>query len=286
MNAQQVTQWTDKVVSLAIEKGPKILTALVILIAGVMVARFIGRISRGWLNRRELEPPVRILIGRLIKLLVIIMFGVVALGTAGIDTTPLVAGIGVAGVGIGLAMQGVLGNLICGLLIIFTKPFRVGEYIEIIGVYGQVQAIDLFSTILVHPDRSRVVVPNRKIVGEVLHNYGTVRQHDLKIGVAYKTDLNEALGIIRRVLDNNDKVLKDPTPFVAVVGFGDSAIDLAIKPWSDLKHFAAARAEIYLAIAEAFRTHGIDIPFPQREVRVITGGGGASTATIAAAGAT
>ncbi len=269
MNPDQVVQWKDKIITLCVEKGPKLMTAIVILVVGGMVARVVGRFAQGWLNKRDLEPPVRILLTRVVKLIIFAMFAVVALGTAGIDTAPLVAGIGVAGVGIGLAMQGVLGNLICGILIIFTKPFRVGEFIEIIGVYGQVQAIDLFATILVHPDRSRVIVPNRKIVGEVLHNYGTIRQHDINVGVAYDTDLNKALAVIRGVLESNDKVLKDPAPVIAVVGFGDSSINIAVKPWSELKNFAAVRAEAHLALADAFRANKIEIPFPQREIRII-----------------
>lgn len=269
MNPDQVVQWKDKIITLCVEKGPKLMTAIVILVVGGMVARVVGRFAQAWLNKRDLEPPVRILLTRVVKLIIFAMFAVVALGTAGIDTAPLVAGIGVAGVGIGLAMQGVLGNLICGILIIFTKPFRVGEFIEIIGVYGQVQAIDLFATILVHPDRSRVIVPNRKIVGEVLHNYGTIRQHDMTVGVSYDTDLNKALAVIRGVLESNDKVLKDPAPVIAVVGFGDSSINIAIKPWSELKNFAAVRAEAHLALADAFRANKIEIPFPQREIRIL-----------------
>src|SRR5262245_50863151 len=130
MNPDQVVKWKETIVKVSTEKGPQVLTAILIIIAGAMVARFVGRFAQMWLEKRKLEPPVRVLLTRLVKLLILALFVVVALGTAGVDTTPMVAGIGVAGVGIGLAMQGVLGNLICGLLIIFTKPFRVGEYIE------------------------------------------------------------------------------------------------------------------------------------------------------------
>src|SRR5438093_9240740 len=122
------------------------------------------------------------------------------------EVTPLVASIGVAGVGIGLAMQGVLSNMVCGLAIIFLKPFRVGEYIELLGVHGQVTAIELFSTTLAHPDRSRVVIPNRKIVGEVLHNYGTIRQLDLSVGVAYQTNIKEALATLCELVAQNPRV--------------------------------------------------------------------------------
>ena len=108
---------------------------------------------------------------------------VVALDQFGVQVAPLIAGIGVAGIGIGIALQGVLRNVMAGLSIIFTKPFRVGDYIDIVGVYGQVTTIDIFSTTLMHADLSKVVIPNHKIVGEILHNYGRMRQLNLTVGV-------------------------------------------------------------------------------------------------------
>jgi small conductance mechanosensitive channel len=102
---------------------------------------------------------------------------------------PLIAGLGVAGAGIALAMQGVLSNVVAGLTIIFTKPYRVGEYIAVAGVEGQVSTISLFSTTLLHPDHSRVVVPNRKVVGEILQNFGKIRQAQVTVGIAYESDL-------------------------------------------------------------------------------------------------
>src|ERR1700693_1964314 len=125
------------------------------------------------------------------------------------ELLPLIAGIGVAGAGIALAMQGVLSNMVAGLTIIFTRPFRVGEYIHIAGVEGSVETIHLFSTTLSHADLSRVVIPNRKIVGEILHNYGQIRQVEVVVGVAYDTDLSRAVAAIREVLEGNPRVLKD-----------------------------------------------------------------------------
>jgi small conductance mechanosensitive channel len=269
--ANQVSQWGDKLITYLIENGPKLLGALAILIAGFLVARAIGKIVESWLNKKDMEPPVRMLIGRIVRLVIIAFALIIALGTCGVDIAPMVAGIGVAGVGVGLAMQGVLGNLISGLVIIFTKPFRVGEYIEIIGCNGQVTTIELFSTVLAHPDRSRVIIPNRKIVGEVLHNYGVIRQHNIRIGVAYDTNLPEAIAAIQGILDKNSKILKEPAPVVAVGSFGDSAIEIGINPWSQLSEFGGASAELKLAIVEAFRARRIEIPFPQREVRVLNG---------------
>jgi small conductance mechanosensitive channel len=194
---------------------------------------------------------------------------VLALDKFGVQIAPLIAGIGVAGVGIGLAAQGVLGNVIAGLTIIFTKPFRVGEYIELLGVYGQVQSIELFSTTLTHPDRSRVVIPNRKIVGEILHNYGMIRQLDLNVGVAYSADLNRALAVVHEILNANPRVLKEPKAVVGIEGLADSAITLGVSPWVSVPDYGAVQLEIYQAIVEQFRARGIEIPFPQREVRML-----------------
>jgi small conductance mechanosensitive channel len=146
--------WKDKIISYLIDNGPKLLGAVIIIFFGVLIARWLGRILLRWLQGKEMEPPVRMLITRIIKLLVIGLMAIIALGTLGFNIMALVTGIGVAGVGISLALQGVLGNLVAGLLIIFTKPFRVGEYIELIGVHGQVDAIELFNTTLQHVDRS------------------------------------------------------------------------------------------------------------------------------------
>jgi len=124
----------------------------------------------------------------------------VALDKLGFQIAPLVAAVGVAGVGVGFAFHGVLANIIAGLSIVFTKPYRVGEYIELLDVHGQVLTIELFSTTLAQLDQSRVVIPNHKIVGEILHNYGTIRQLQLKVGVAYSANLNEVLAVAKQVV--------------------------------------------------------------------------------------
>jgi len=165
----------------------------------------------------------------------------------------------------------VLSNLVAGLTIIFTKPFRVGEYVEINHVEGQVEVIELFSTTLLHPDLSRVIIPNRKIVGEILHNYGKIRQANLSVNVAYDTDLNRAIEIVREILARNPGVLKNPVPAVGTASVADSSIVIAIKPWAALADFGPVQAEINKAVIEAFREAHIQIPFPRREIRVLPG---------------
>ena len=265
----QLSQLKTEGIRFLADKGPALLGAIVILIAGFIFARLVCRLMGKWFEGRHMEPPVRMLLTRVTWLIIMALFLMVAIGTLGIAIGPLIALMSVAGVGVGLAMQGVLGNLVSGLLIIFTKPFRVGEYIEVVGNYGQVSAIELFSTKLLHADRSHVVIPNRKISGEILHNYGTIRQHDITVGVAYDTNLTAAIGVINEILAHNPRVLKDPAPAVAVSSFGSSSIDISVKPWSPIHELGPAAAEIRLAIVDAFRARKIEIPFPQMEVRMV-----------------
>ena len=263
------TTWQEKLSDYVILHSGALVSAIIIIIVGFIAARWIGRLAARWLERKAMEPPVRMLLTRIIKLLVFLSALVVALGTAGMDVTALIAGFGVAGLGVGLALQGVLGNLVAGLTIIFTKPFRVGEYIEILGVQGQVTHIELFTTTLVHPDKSRVVIPNRKIIGEVLHNYGGIRQLELTVGVAYGTDVGAALQLIQTVLKSNPRVLAEFEPFVGVTNLGNSSIEICVKPWVTVTDFGPAGAEIYKTIVTVFRERKIEIPFPQREVRLL-----------------
>jgi small conductance mechanosensitive channel len=186
-----------------------------------------------------------------------------------VELLPLIAGLGVAGAGVALAMQGVMGNVMAGLSIIFTRPFRVGEYVSMAGEEGRVEEIGLFTTVLGHPDRSRVVIPNRKIVGDILHNYGEIRQVEAVVGVAYDTDLNGAFAAIQELLRANPRVLHEPEPVVRVVQLADSSINIAVKPWVSVPDFGAASGEINKALVEWFRARDIAIPFPQREVRLL-----------------
>jgi small conductance mechanosensitive channel len=262
-------EWKDKAIDFVMNNGPKVLGAVVIVAAGWIVASWVSRFVERALEKKQLEPPVRMLIGRVMHLLVFALSLVIALDTVGFKMTTVIAAISVAGVGVGLAMQSVLGNLVAGLTIIFTKPFRVGEYIDLLGEEGVVDRVELFTTTLLHADRSHVVIPNRKIVGEVLHNYGTIRQLNLTVGVAYDSNLAEALSAVREVLNRNARVLKDPAPVVGVTMLADSSINVAVKPWVAVGDFGPAQAEIYQGIVEQFRSSKVEIPFPQREVRML-----------------
>jgi small conductance mechanosensitive channel len=260
---------TDKVIFYFVDHGMQILTAIVLLGAGVFIARWVGNLLHRWLKSRAYDEPVSNLIVKAVKLLIMALIGIMALGQMGVQITPLIAGIGVAGVGISLAMQGILGNLVAGLTIIFSKPFAIGEYIEVLGAYGQVTDIALFSTTLLHTDNSLVIVPNRKIVGEILHNYGTIRQLDLSAVIGYPADLTLALSIASDILQHNPKVLTEPAPVVGIAALNEASISLAIRPWVKVEDFVPAQAAIYQAVIESFRDRGIEFPIPRRDIQLL-----------------
>jgi small conductance mechanosensitive channel len=256
-------------VDMAVRYGFQVLAAVVILFVGFRVSRWTGNLLDLWLTRRQLDVSLRALVVRVFRILVLAGTVLVAAEKIGIPVTSLVAGVGVAGVGAGFALQGVLGNVFAGLTILFTRPFRVGEYIEILGIHGQVTEITIFTTTVIHSDLSLVVVPNRKIVGEVLHNYGNKRQIDIKIGVSYASDLGKAIAVARETLLADARVLKDPAPLVGVEALADSSIVLAVRPWTAVADYGNVRPDLGRALVEAFRASGLEIPFPQHEVRLL-----------------
>jgi small conductance mechanosensitive channel len=270
---------TTTALDLSFKYGPRIAVALGILALGWLAARWAGGVTERQLAGLKLDRPVVRLLVRVAKLGVFALFLIVALQNLGVELLPLIAGLGVAGAGIALAMQGVLSNIVAGLTIIFTKPFAVDDYVSIAGVEGRVEDISLSDTTLSHADRSKVVVPNRKIVGEILHNYGQIRQLGVVVGVSYDTDIGRALDTVGDVLSGCPLVLAEPVPVIAVARLGDSTVDIAVKPWVKVPDYGAASSEINRGIVEAFRARGIDIAFPQRVVRIAGGESGLRAAS-------
>ena len=260
---------TNISMDLVLGYGLQAASGLLILAIGAFLAKSAGQYTHKALGKIEMEPPVRILLVRIVKGLIFLFTFLVMLQQFGIQIFPLLAGLGVAGVGIGLALQGVFLNLFAGLSIIITKPFRVGEFIDILGEHGEVQAIDIFTTKLRHIDQSVVVIPNRKIIGEILHNYGKIRQLNLTVGVAYATNLTQALATVTRVVNANRRVAQDPKPVIGIGELGNSSINISVKPWVAVSDYVPAQAELYQSIVEALGKDRIQIPFPQREVRML-----------------
>jgi len=247
----------EQLLGISLAYGPKVLVAGLMLLAGYFVGGWAQRHAGRRLERYELEPPVRALLSSAARIVVFGLFIILALQNIGVELLPLIAGLGVAGAALALAMQGVLGNVAAGMTIIFSKPFRVGDYISIVGVHGEVLDIRLSSTTLGHADLSRVVIPNRKIVGEILHNYGGIRQLAIEVSVPYEVDVEDALDTARAVLRTNARVLTEPAPEVGIARLGDAGVTLSIAPWVAVSEYGAAGAELNEAILRAFRNRRI-----------------------------
>ncbi len=267
----------DVVISLAARYGFQVLGAAVVLVAGLIVGRWIGGLVDQRLQGRSMEPPMRILLVRVLRVIIMLFALLIALDQVGFQIAPLVAGIGVAGIGVGFALQGVLSNIVAGLTIIFTKPFRVGEYIEIVGVRGDVVSIDLSSTTLLHIDRSRVVIPNRKIVGEILHNHGTMRQLHLLVTVPLGADLNTALTAAADVVSRHERVLKDPAPIVGIAQVTDTGIRIGVNPWVKVVD-VGIEGDLHRALVEHMRGRGVGLGLGPSQVQMVNGGTTAATA--------
>ena len=265
-----IEQAQNTLIDLGIKFGPKVVVAFLILVVGFYAGRWVGAVFNSWLGKLQLEPPVRLLLVRLSRLMVVGLFLIMALQNLGVELLPLIAGLGVAGAGVALAMQGVLGNLVAGFTIIFTQPFRVGEYVAIVGVEGQVEEIDLFSTKLSQADCSMVIVPNRKIVGEILHNYGHIRQLDISVAIARADDLERALIAIAEVVKANLRVLRQPVAFIGVRNLTDASIGIAVKPWVKASDYGSVGAEINRAIIDKIRAAGVDYPPSERKIRIVS----------------
>jgi small conductance mechanosensitive channel len=263
----------DMITQYAVQYGLQAAVALGIFIVGAMVSRWAGNFAQRSLERQTLEPPVRLLLVRIVKIVVMLFTAMVALQTLGVPIAPLLAGVGVAGVGIGLALQGVLSNVMAGLSIIFSKPYKVGEHISLLGVHGDVVVIDIFTTTLMHSDRSRVIIPNRKIVGEILHNFGTIRQMHLTIPVSPNANLGEAITQVRDVLSRHPSVLKDPVPSVGVSSLGGSSLTVAIavEPWTSVADYSSTQSDLNKLILERFQEHGIALPSSSLTVHLVNG---------------
>ena len=255
----------EQMLGIAVTYGPRVLVAALMLLGGYFAGHWAAAATGRRLERYQLELPLRALLESAARVLVFGLFLIMALQNIGVELWPLIAGLGVAGAAVALAMQGLLGNVAAGLTIIFSKPFRVGDYVSIVGVHGEVLEIRLSSTTLGHADLSRVVVPNRKIVGEILHNYGGIRQ--LAIGGAISQYNNTAkvtgptnyLSLLVNRARMQGMVVFDYAPRYpeGVARLVDTGVTLSITPWVAVTDYGAANGEINQALLAAFRNRKI-----------------------------
>ncbi len=250
----------------------QILGALIIFALGILVARKVGDIVLKLCERKELDITLSRFAASTAKLTIIVMVAVIALGKVGISVTPFVAAIGALGLGAGLAMQGLLSNYGAGLNIILTRPFVVGDTIRVKGVAGLVKEVHLAFTVLADEDDVVITIPNKHIIGEIIHNSNTDTLAEETVGISYDSDPDKAIAVIKKALEETDKVNAEKAPQVGIEDFADSSINIGIRFWAPTNQYFDTRYRANSAIFEALKAAEIDIPFPQREVRILKDG--------------
>jgi len=247
-----------------------ILIAIAILCAGLWGAGRAARLIRHLgLKYSQLDVTLFNFLGSITRWGIIALTVIIVLGQFGVETTSLVALLGVAGLAIGLALQGTLSNVAAGVMLLVFRPFKVGDYIIAGGHSGTVEEISLFTTRIVSTDNVLTIVPNGDIWASAITNYSIKdsRRLSLDFGVSYSTDLKAAEAALRDVIGDDDRIRNEPSePFVAVTNLGDSSVDFTIRVWCASSDYWALKCHLLRTVKEAFDERGIEIPFPTTTV--------------------
>jgi small conductance mechanosensitive channel len=244
------------------------LGGVIVLFLAWIVAKYVARFITPFFAKHHIDVTVsKFLVGG-IKLMIMVFAGIVALGKFGIEIAPFIAGISVIGFGTSFALQGPLSNYASGIVLIFTKPFKVGDIIEVANVIGEVTDVKLARTDMKTVDGNLIVVPNRHIIGEIIHNYSTAKRLDLKIGVGYNTDVYKAIEIIKAVVKNDPRITYTFEPQVGIADFADSGINIMARVWCKQDDYWKVLFDINLKIFDELKRNNIDIPFPQMDVHL------------------
>jgi small conductance mechanosensitive channel len=248
-----------------------VLIAVLIIIIGFIIVKIVGKYIKKAMLRAEMSKILAEFTSRVIKILLIIFFIATGIGFLGVNMGEAVLGFSVvSGFVIGFAFQQTLGNIAAGFMIAITKPFRVGDYVDIAGKSGTVDGVGASITSLTTVDNKEVIIPNSKIWGEAIVNYtaNNKRMIDMRVGISYNDDMDKAIKLTLDVLKKNKKVVDKPAPYVAVANLSDSSVDLLIRPWVETSNYWDTKWELTQQIKETFDKNKISIPFPQRDIHL------------------
>ncbi len=258
--------------------GVKIVTAVLIFVVGRWVSKGFARLFRSLMTKRNVEPTLVSFVYDLSYTALLIFVIIAALANLGIQTTTLVAVVGAAGLAVGLALQGSLANFAAGFLLIFFRPFKVGDYIEGGGTAGTVEELQMLFTRLRTPDNREITIPNAKIMGDTIVNYSAkeTRRNDMVFGVGYGADIDHVRRTLQAVCDADPRILKEPAPMIALKEMADSSINFLLRMWTSRDDFWNVHFDTMEAVKKRFDAEGIEIPFPQRDVHLFEANGKAA----------
>lgn len=262
--------WTQVVLDWAEIYGVKVLAAVVILILGRIAVGIVAGVVRRLMKRVNDDETLVKFVVSLTRILLMAFVILAALDQLGIETTSLIAILGAAGLAVGLALQGSLGNFASGVMLIIFRPFKVGDYVEAGGTSGVVESVQIFNTVMKTPDNKLVIVPNGQITGGTITNYSAkdTRRIDMVFGIGYDDDIKKAKGILEQMLRDDERILTDPAPTVGVLELGDSSVNFAVRPWVKTADYWAVFFDFHEKVKLTFDEQSISIPYPQQDVHM------------------
>ncbi|PCM44871.1 mechanosensitive ion channel family protein [Marinobacter sp. ANT_B65] len=256
----------------ALDWATNILLALVILVIGFWVAgkayKSVVHISA---NYDQLDDTLFKFFGSVVRYTILAFVGIAVLNRFGVQTASIIALLGAAGLAVGLALQGTLSNLAAGVMLLIFRPYKVGDFIDAAGKFGNVTEVDMFTTILQTFDNQQIIIPNSQIWGQQItnHSHHPVRGVDMHFGIAYNESIDEARKVIDSVLASHPHILADPAPFVEVETLNNSSVDFLVRPFCEGEHYFSVLYSVPEQIKKALDEAGIEIPFPHRKVILV-----------------
>lgn len=266
---EKASKYYDMVIEFFINYSMQIVGAIIILVLGVVVSRYLHRFVLKILLKHKFDETLSQFVASFLRALIIVMVGILALGKLGISIGPFIAAVGALSLTAGLALQGSVSNFAAGIVLIATKPFKMGDTITVHGVYGEVLEIKLAYTLLVNEDKEAITIPNKYMIGDVLVNSFAFRVVEGNIGIAYDADAHSAIAIIKKVLATREELDVANEAIVGIENFGDFSINLAYRYWAPTKSYFKTQYDVNLQLIVALQAANIEIPFPQREIKII-----------------
>jgi len=250
--------------------GPRLLGAIAVMVVGWMVSKSISGLIRKGMARGNVDSTLIGFVTNLSYMALMVLVVISALGQLGVNTTSFAAVIAAAGLEIGFALQGSLGNFAAGVMLILFRPFKAGDFIEAGGVAGVVEDVQVFATIILTPDNKEITVPNGAITGGAIVNYSSrpTRRVDLVFGIGYDDDIKQAKQLLEDIVSADNRILADPAPRIAVSELADSCVNFVVRPWVNAADYWGVRFDLTENVKLAFDKAGISIPYPQTDVHL------------------
>jgi small conductance mechanosensitive channel len=260
----------NEVMTIALEYGPKIIGAIIVWIVGGIIIKWIMKLISNLMEKRQLDNSLKPFLKSLTSVLLKTLLAITVLGMLGIEMTSFIAILGAAGLAIGMALSGTLQNLAGGVMLLIFKPFKVGDFIEAQGYSGVVKEIQIFNTIITTGDNKTIIIPNGGLSTSSMVNYSTLptRRVDWTFGIGYGDDVDKAKDVLKKLLSEDARILKDPEPFIAVSALADSSVNFVVRAWVNGADYWGVFFDMNEKVYKTFSKEGLNIPYPQMDVHV------------------